>query len=81
MTPETCKTARDLLGWTLVRVSLETDVDPAAIFLYEHREERLSAESLSRIRATLERAGIEFVDTACGEPRAHFRAGALAAGT
>jgi hypothetical protein len=61
MTPEQCRAARELLGWTRVVLSVRSHVSIETIRKAEVGFPRHMPRTLSAIRAALEAAGIEFI--------------------
>jgi DNA-binding XRE family transcriptional regulator len=66
MTPEQCRQARRLLGWTQQQLAKSVGVDATSVGIFERigylPQPALRADRLANIRATLEAAGIEFTD-------------------
>ena len=69
MTPDQCRHARLLLGWTRVKLGAEAGFGPHVIAAYEKFGRIIPPETvvptidrLAAIRATLEAAGVEFAD-------------------
>ena len=62
LTNTQCIAARSLLGWTNERLALEAEVSPGTIIGFEMGRRKPHAATINRIEATLEAAGIEFLD-------------------
>ena len=76
VTPEQCRQARRLMGWSEERLGRAVGLSESVINAFEHEGYLPSpAETwLAEIRAELEGAGVEFVDSGAS-PGARFRRG------
>jgi transcriptional regulator with XRE-family HTH domain len=61
ITPEQVKAARELLGWTLVRLAARADASELAVRRYENGRGIGGRIDLTSIREALESAGVEFI--------------------
>src|ERR1700683_2360055 len=62
ITPEQVKAARELLGWTLVRLAARADASELAVRRYESGRGIGGRIDLTSIREMLEAAGVEFTN-------------------
>jgi transcriptional regulator with XRE-family HTH domain len=62
ITPEQVKAARELLGWTLVRLAARADASELAVRRYENGRGIGGRIDLTSIREMLESAGVIFVE-------------------
>jgi transcriptional regulator with XRE-family HTH domain len=62
ITGDQVKAARNLLGWSQLRLAHETGLDPSTIAKFETGKTRPTALSVSTVQHTLEAAGVEFPD-------------------
>ena len=60
MTPEQCKAARQLLGWTVRRLATEADMSPATIVAFESDAKDTRRRTVMVMRMALERGGVRF---------------------
>ncbi|MFT8247244.1 transcriptional regulator [Roseomonas sp. BN140053] len=61
MTPEQCREARRLLGWTYQRAGVRSDVSSLTVRHFERGVRRTRQTNVAAIRAALEAAGVEFI--------------------
>jgi transcriptional regulator with XRE-family HTH domain len=61
ITPQQCRDARKLLGWSEVDLAHRTGVGPAALGRFESGSGALDRDILGRILGVFEAAGVEFV--------------------
>ena len=61
ITPEQVKAARELLGWTLVRLAARADASELAVRRYENGRGIGGRIDLTSIREIFEAAGVEFI--------------------
>lgn len=61
MTPEQCRQARELLGWTQAQLARAASCGSDTVKYIEAGNGRPRAPTLAAIRAALEAAGVEFV--------------------
>jgi transcriptional regulator with XRE-family HTH domain len=73
ITPEQVKAARELLGWTLVRLAARADASELAVRRYENGRGIGGRIDLTSIRERLEAAGVEFVGENGGGPGVRLR--------
>jgi DNA-binding XRE family transcriptional regulator len=66
ITPEQCKSARELLGWTRSGLARAAHVGRTTVDTFERGAGPRSGWVLAVLRATLESAGIEFDDKGHG---------------
>jgi transcriptional regulator with XRE-family HTH domain len=71
ITGEQVKAARKLLGWSQMTLALEASLDQSTIAKFERGESRPSVLSVSKIKRSLEGAGVEFLEY---EPGAKLKA-------
>jgi transcriptional regulator with XRE-family HTH domain len=76
ITPEQVKAARELLGWTLVRLAARADASELAVRRYENGRGIGGRIDLTSILEMLEAAGIEFIAENGGGAGARLRKGA-----
>jgi hypothetical protein len=76
ITPEQVKAARELLGWTLVRLAARADASELAVRRYEGGRGIGGRIDLTSILEMLEAAGIEFIAENGGGAGARLRKGA-----
>ncbi|WP_426958328.1 helix-turn-helix domain-containing protein [Muricoccus radiodurans] len=62
MTPEQCRTARELLGWNDRDLATAAGCGAETVRVVESGASRPRAPTLARLRAAFEAAGIEFMD-------------------
>jgi hypothetical protein len=62
LTPAQCRTARDLLGWTLLDLGYRARVSDATILTFEAARRPVGADKVEAIRRTLEAAGVAFAE-------------------
>lgn len=60
MSPEQCKAARKLLGWSKERLALEAGSNVRTIRYFEAGDAALQSRTRIRIMQTLVKAGVEF---------------------
>ena len=60
ITADQIKSARKLLGWSQMALSLEANVHQSTIAGFETGKIRPSVPSVATIKGVLERAGVEF---------------------
>jgi transcriptional regulator with XRE-family HTH domain len=70
LTPQECRAARKVLGWTLLRLAIAADVSPTTTWLFENNRRTPFPSTLSALRRALEGAGYEFPSPADDEMRA-----------
>lgn len=72
ITPEQCRLARELLGWSLVRLASRIGVSERTLQRFEQASEykrsSLRRPSFIGLRTVLETAGIVFADVKAGQP-------------
>ncbi len=61
MSPEQCKSARGLLGWSKERLALESGSQVRTIRYFEAGDAALQARTRTRIMQTLVGSGVEFI--------------------
>jgi len=61
ITPEQVKAARELLGWTLVRLAARADASELAVCRYENGRGIGGRIDLTSMREMLKSAGVEFI--------------------
>lgn len=61
MTPEQCRSARALLGWSAEALAERSGVSVAAIRNFERGASAFMSKNEEAVRETLEAAGIEFI--------------------
>lgn len=62
LTAEQCRAARALLGWTQPALAKAAGVSESTVFNLETRRGSLSDAALAKLRAALERGGVEIID-------------------
>jgi transcriptional regulator with XRE-family HTH domain len=75
ITPEQVKAARELLGWTLVRLAARADASELAVRRYENGQGIGGRIDLTSIREMLEAAGVEFIADCGGGPGVRLKKG------
>ena len=60
MTPEQCREARNLLGWTQLRLAVRAGCSVRTVQCFENKWHPTSARMFAAIRAALGAAGVEF---------------------
>jgi hypothetical protein len=73
LTPEQCRAARRLLGWSGVRLAALADVSPSTVHALEAGVPPRPGRCLDAIRAALEAAAVEFVAGDGGAPEVRLR--------
>lgn len=61
MTPEQCRQARELLGWTRIRLASRAGRSDATIKTFETGQCNAHVLTRQAIRSALEAAGVEFI--------------------
>ena len=61
ITPEQCRAARALLGWTQYDLEAKAKITQKTIANFELSKRSPQAETLAKLQATLEKAGVEFI--------------------
>lgn len=61
MSPSQCRAARGLLKWTQPKLAEVSGIGLSTINRYENETRPPRAEAVRRLRAALERAGVEFI--------------------
>ena len=62
MTPQQCRQARELLGWTRDDLGFRANCSQGTVRHFEISQHQLSARSRRVIVRTFQAAGIEFID-------------------
>lgn len=77
MSPEQCKAARFLLGWTQRELAEKSEVTQLTVHRFETGQSRLQRTTKKALKSTLQEAGIRFLESAGepGEPRVILRDG------
>ena len=65
ITPQQCRAARELLGWTPAQLADAVAMSQATISLFERGARKMAASNQHAIRIALEQAGVE-IDAADG---------------
>jgi transcriptional regulator with XRE-family HTH domain len=60
--PRQCRAARALLGWSRARLAKESGVPVPTLERYERGETSPYLRTVAKLRRTMERAGVIFVD-------------------
>ena len=55
-----CTAGRELLGWTIQELAVKSGVGTAPVLMLEVGHATLCPETLAKIKATLEAAGVDF---------------------
>lgn len=76
MSPEQCKSARGLLGWSKERLALEAGSHVRTIRGFEAGDAALQSRTRTRIMLTLVEAGVEFIAENGGGAGVRLRKGA-----
>ena len=71
--PVQCKMARAALGLRVRELALKSDVSTDTIVRYEGGDPTIRPRTVAALRATLEAAGIEFIDPDGGGPGVRLR--------
>ncbi len=66
VTKEQCRGARGLLGWTLENLAERADINRNTINKFENGQSKPHRATLRVLQATLEAAGIEFIENGRG---------------
>ena len=74
MTPEQCRAARSLLGWSQDQLAQVSQVHKSAITLFELGERLPYHRTLDDLRAAFEAAGVIFVKENGDSPGVRLRA-------
>ena len=69
MTPDQCRRARELLGWTRLDLAIEARCDLAIVESFESRSHPALKPVRFMLRRAFERADLEFIVDACGKSR------------
>jgi len=72
ISPEQCKAARALIGWSRRDLAQASDVSDSALFSFEERRRSPHRRTVNDIRRALENAGVTFVDQNGGGPGVRF---------
>ena len=72
ISPEQCKAARALIGWSRRDLAQASDVSDSALFSFEERRRSPHRRTANDIRRALETAGVTFVDQNGGGPGVCF---------
>lgn len=75
MTPKQCREARELLGWSEQDLSRHSGSRLQAVLNYEIGRGRAMRNTVSRLRAALEDAGVEFIAANGGGAGVRLRKG------
>ncbi len=62
ITPESCRAARALLGWSQAHLAKAARVSPATVKTYEGRKTTANHATLVVLEQALEAAGVEFIE-------------------
>jgi transcriptional regulator with XRE-family HTH domain len=62
--PRQCRAARALLGWSRARLATESGIPVPTLERYERGETSPYLRTVAKLRRTLERAGVAFIDPA-----------------
>lgn len=62
MTPEECRTARELLGWSRTRLGAKAMLSESTVRDFELGRRLRSARSIPRLQEALEAAGVAFTE-------------------
>jgi transcriptional regulator with XRE-family HTH domain len=73
MTPAQCRAARALLDISQSKLAQLADLGLSTIVDFEKKRRQISLDAAFRIRAALERAGVEFIDENDGGSGLRFR--------
>ena len=73
MTPDQCRQARELLGWTEVQLANRAGIKPTTVRYVEGPHGRPKPRSLFAIRIAIEAAGVEFIIENGGEVKVRLR--------
>ena len=75
LTPEQVKAARELLGWTRVRLAFRVGVSEKTVLTFESGEPWSRPLDLGLVRERLEAAGVEFIAENGGGPGVRLKKG------
>ena len=73
ITSEQCRAARGLLNWSQYDLEAKARVAQKTIADFELDRRAARAETVDRLRAAFERAGVEFIDENGGGPGVRLR--------
>jgi transcriptional regulator with XRE-family HTH domain len=73
ISPEQCRAARGLLGWSQADLSRASETATKTIADFERGAREPYARTLDDVRAAFERAGVEFIDENGGGPGLRLR--------
>lgn len=62
LTASQCRAARAMLDWSPEKLSEAAGIDPAVLTSFEHGQNGSDAEMINRLRSSLEKAGVSFID-------------------
>jgi transcriptional regulator with XRE-family HTH domain len=62
MTPAQSKAARALLGWSQTELARRAGVSRSTVTDFELESRQVAPESLAKIKAALEKAGVQFIN-------------------
>jgi transcriptional regulator with XRE-family HTH domain len=68
-----CRLARTALGLTVLETAALCDVSHETIRRIEADDQALKEKTLAKVRAALEKAGVEFIDEDSGGPGVRLR--------
>jgi transcriptional regulator with XRE-family HTH domain len=68
ITPEQCRAARGLVNWSQYDLEAQAKVAQKTIADFEQAKREPRSDTLERIRAALEKAGVEFIEENGGGP-------------
>ena len=74
ITPEQCRAARGLLGWSQSDLESESGVARKTLADFEAGKRSPYQRTLNEIRAALENGGVEFIDSNGGGPGVRLKA-------
>ncbi len=72
ITPEQCRAARALLGWSQKELSKRTKISDVTIRKFELRKTHLKESTAQHFRLVFERSGVVFIDENGGGPGARL---------
>ena len=70
-TPQTCRAARALLGWSQRKLCKEASVGLSTVINFENEHRTTTGENFAAMEDTLKKAGIEFLNH--GSPGVRLR--------
>jgi transcriptional regulator with XRE-family HTH domain len=62
ISPEQCRAARKLLGWSRSALSVRSGIGPQVVWEFESGRRAISSRQQGKLRQAVEEAGVEFLN-------------------